>query len=196
MVCENCANWKCGKLTYYELLDKWNDAIGGVITPGHLRRYEKEAKKKGIEFEEVEIGFKYCSKGILTRFYLMRGDNDHKAMKRMNGCPRFSEHKEGLEVTPSIISICTVDSHGHSQVKGVNFTPGLYEGQYMRVPLYGSTRPTIERIDSECSVCGKETNRALVLKIEKSFCCNRHYLEWWAKRYREEYKRLKGELHV
>jgi hypothetical protein len=196
MVCENCANWKCGELTYYELIDRWRDSIGGELTPGYLNRYEKKAKRQGVELEDVTIGYKYCSKGILTRIYLRRSEKDNKAMKRMANCPLFSEDNEGLEVTQSILRICTVDSHGPSEVKGVNFTPGLYEDKYMRVPLYGSTRPTIERGDHECSVCGKEADRAIVVRLDKSFCCNRHYLEWWAKRYREEYKRLRETQHV
>jgi hypothetical protein len=189
MVCENCANWKCGELTYYELIERWRDSIGGEITPGHLKRYEKEAKRQGVEREDVRIGYKYCSKGMFTRFYLRRSEKDNKAMKRMTDCSLFSEDNGGLEVTSEITRICTVDSHGLSRVKGVNFTPGLYEDKYMRVPLYGSTRPTVER-EGECSTCGKVASRTIVLRLEKSFCCNRHYLEWWAKRYREEYEML------
>ena len=195
MVCEKCANWKCGELTYVELIDKWTESIGGEITPGHLKRYKKEADRKRIEIDEVTIRYKYCSKGILSRFYLMRGEKDNKAMKRMAGCSQFSEDNGGPEVTQSILRICTVDSHGPSQVKGVKFIPGLYENQYMRMPLYGATKPTIER-EGECSACGKVASRTIVLRLEKTFCCNKHYLEWWAKRYREEYKRLMEDQHV
>ncbi|MGD9576769.1 MAG: hypothetical protein AB7Y74_00805 [Syntrophorhabdus sp.] len=195
MVCQNCANWKCGELRYSELIDKWKDSIGGEITPGHLKRYEKEAKKQGVDLEDVTIGYKYCSKGILARFYLRKSEKDNKTMKRMANCSLFSEGNEGLQITPAIMRICTVDSHGPSKVKGINFTPGLYEGQYMRVPLYGAASPTVER-DGACSACGKVASRTIVLRLEKTFCCNKHYLKWWAKRYREEYKRLKESLHV
>ena len=196
MGCENCANWKCEELTYHELIERWRNSIGGELTPGHLRKYGKEAKKQGVELENVKIGFKYCSKGIFTRFYLRKSEKDNKAMKQMTDCSLFSEDNGGLEVTSEITRICTVDSHGLSRVKGVNFVPGLYEDKYMRVPLYGSTRPTIEQGGSECSVCGKASQRAIRIRIERSFCCNKHYLEWWARRYREEYKRLKEALHV
>jgi hypothetical protein len=193
LVCENCSYWKCEELRYEELLAKWEGSIGGTITPGHLRRYEKEAGRQGVDLEDLRIGYKYCAKGILSRFYLMRNEKDHKAMKRMSGCSLFSQDNGGMEVTPEIMRICTVDSHGPSEAKGVKFTPGLYEDHaYRRVPLYGSVRPSIERGSAGCSVCGKETSRAIVLRIEKSFCCNKHYLEWWSKRYREEYKRLSG----
>jgi hypothetical protein len=41
-----------------------------------------------------------------------------------------------------------------------------------------------------CSTCGQEVKKAISIRIEKSFCCNRHYLEWWAKRYLEECQEL------
>ncbi len=195
MVCDNCSYWKCEELRYEELLIKWEESVGGRATPGHLRRYKKEAGRQGVDLDDVRIGYKYCSKGILSRFYLKRNEKDNRAMKLMAGCSLFSQDNGGLEVTSEIMWICTVDSHGPSQFKGVNFTPGLYEDHaYMRIPLYGSARPTVERGNTECSVCGKEASRAIVLKLEKSFCCNRHYLEWWARRYREEYRRLE-EIH-
>ncbi len=70
-------------LTYEELVDRWENSIGGRITPGHLKRYEKKAEGLGVELESVRIGYKYCSKGVITRFYLMRNEKDHKAMKQM-----------------------------------------------------------------------------------------------------------------
>lgn len=63
MGCDQCANWKCGELTYEELLDRWSDSIGGELTPGHLERYEKEAKRKGIELQDVEIGLSTVPRG-------------------------------------------------------------------------------------------------------------------------------------
>ena len=172
---------------------KWEDAIGGSITPGFLKRYRKEADILEISFKDVRIGFKYCSEGILTRFYLRKGESDCKAARTLDDCKKFSTVSKKLEFTriSPIWKICTEETHGPSVVSGITFVPGLYEDHtYMRVPLYGSVRPKIVRSDAECSVCGKKAKRSLSIRIEKSFCCNKHYLEWWAKRYREEYHNL------
>ena len=96
MVCENCTNWKCEELTYHELIERWRDSIGGGLTPGHLKRYEKEARKQGVELEDVRIGYKFCAKGMFTRFYLRRSEKDNKAMKRMTDCSLFSPQIENI----------------------------------------------------------------------------------------------------
>ncbi len=192
MDCQDCSNWKCEVLTYNELVNRWENSIGGTITPGNLRRYIKVAEKQGVELENVKIGYKYCSKGVITRFYLMRNEKDHKEMQQIAECSLFSGANNGMEATSQLLRICAVEAHGISVASGITFAPGLYENNmYTRVPLYGSVRPTVERGGAEeCSVCGNRAKRSLSVRLEKSFCCNKHYLEWWAKRYREEYGRL------
>jgi len=193
MICENCSNWKCEKLTFKELKLHWHESIGGLITPGHLKRYRKEAEIQNIPLENVRIGYKYCSAGILNRFYLMKRDSDCTPSKKMDSCPSFSSENGGLLVNMQspLWQICTCETHGISEVKGISFAPGLYEDHtYTRIPFYDDVRPRIESRNIGCSVCGNKGKRSIVIRFEKSFCCNKHYLEWWAKRHREEFRRL------
>lgn len=48
LVCGKCSHWKCEKLSYEELLQKWHKTIGGTVTPGHLKRYKRVALEKGV----------------------------------------------------------------------------------------------------------------------------------------------------
>lgn len=192
MVCRKCSHWKCEKLSYDELLQEWHKTIGGTVTPGHLERYKRVALEQGVPLDELRIGYKYCSAGQLSRFYLMKCSSDQRPAKALSAYPRFTQNEE-VDAS-KFRRICAVESHSLSEVKGIVFTPGLYENNsYTRVPLFGSTRPQIERTDANCSSCGNRTDRVLVVRIEKTFCCNEHYLEWWAKMYREEYLRLSQE---
>ncbi len=194
MDCQKCSNWKCGPITYQEYAQRWNDTIGGIITPGILKRFTKKSITQEEPLDTVTIGYKYCAKGVLSRFYLMRTETDTKASIKLPNCPKYSEdHNSGVEVdsVSPIWKVCISETHGISEVKGVRFAPALYEqDNYMRVPLYGSVRPVVHRNDNQCSSCGKVAKRAITVRIEKTFCSNKHYLEWWGKRYREEYKRL------
>ncbi len=98
-----------------------------------------------------------------------------------------------MEYKSKLLQICATQTHGTSEVMGIRFTQGLYENHtYTRVPLHGSVRPTVVTGDSRCSTCGKESRRSIRVLIEKTFCSNEHYLEWWAKRYRDECIRLNG----
>ena len=193
MVCESCSNWKCEDLTYEQVVEAWGVVAGDKITPGVLKRYEKKAEAEEVSLETVKIGYKYCSKGVLTRLYLRKSDTDCKPVKDVKDCRHFSSHQSSIEVnqTDTIWSICVSDYQGLTKVKGISFVSGLYEeGCYMRIPLYGSTKPQVVKQLSTCSTCGKETNKAIHLKVDKTFCCNKHYVEWWAQRYREEFRKL------
>ena len=48
MDCQDCGNWKCEDLTYNELLVRWEESIGGEITPGFMQRYERAAERQGV----------------------------------------------------------------------------------------------------------------------------------------------------
>ncbi len=188
--CQKCSNWRCEELTYEELLREWERAIGGTITPGHLSRYKKQATLRGVSVEEIQIGYKYCAASMLKRFYLRKGGSDQRATVPIKDCPQYTIGAV-VETTSRLWQICTVETHGLSEAKGITFTAGLYENNtYMRIPLYGSVRPQIERVDTECSLCGQRVKRSITVKLEKTFCCNKHYLEWWMKRYKEECGRL------
>ncbi|BHH84331.1 hypothetical protein [Desulforhopalus sp. 52FAK] len=191
MVCLKCNNWKCEELTYDEVVQCWEDSIGGIVTPGILQRYRKEATRLGKELSEVRIGYKYCAEGILTRFYVMKGASDCKPVRKGEGCLKFSGGNYQLKYKSKLLQICATETHGPSEVNGIRFTTGLYENQtYTRVPMYGSVMPTVETGISRCSICDKESRRSIKVRIEKTFCSNEHYLEWWAKKYRDECRRL------
>ena len=63
---------------------------------------------------------------------------------------------------------------------------GLYEG-YVRIPWLGDIAPSVvgdndDDADLSCCVCGFRSKSGITLKAKsesKSFCTNRHYLEWW-----------------
>ena len=189
LVCQKCSNWKCEELKYEEAVERWADSIGGIVTPGILKRYKKEAARQDEDISQIRIGFKYCAKGILTRFYIRRGENECRPVRTGEGCPKFTKGNPKMEQT--VWQICATESHGPSEVNGIRFCPGLYENHtYMRIPSYGSVRPTVETGGSECSSCGKVARRSIRVRVEKTFCCNKHYLEWWAEHYREEFRRL------
>lgn len=196
MDCQHCTNWKCEELTYQELSTKWLETIGGAISPGILKRYKKLASVIDESLDSVRIGYKYCSEGQLTRFYVKRSQHDFKAGKLVNNCPKYSsEHNNGLYLNESspIWRHCISESHGLTEFGGITFAPGLYEGRYMRVPLYGPYRPIVANGYHECSVCGKLIHRAITVRLEVTFCSNKHYLEWWGQRYREEYQQLNNQ---
>ncbi len=191
MVCDKCSSWKCEELKYEELEERWKNSIGGMVTPGILQRYRKEAARQSVDLSDIQIGFKYCAEGILTRFYIRRGKEDCKPVRRGEGCPKYSQGNLKMKHTSTLFQICATESHGPSEVHGIHFSPGLYENDtYTRVPMYGAVKPTVITGDAECSSRGNVSRRSIRIKVEKSFCCNKHYLEWWAKRYQEEYRRL------
>jgi hypothetical protein len=193
MICQNCSNWKCQKLTYDEVLGVWHKCIGGMITPGYEKRYAKMAQSEGIPFKEVAIGFKYCSAGIFSRLYLMRNESDCKPNRDIKECQSFRSENEGLQIEKfsPLWQLCISDIGGVTEVKGVTFAPGLYENRtYMRIPYYEEVRPKIEKREAECSSCGKKSRKSIFVRLEKSFCCNKHYLEWWAKGHRRAFKLL------
>jgi hypothetical protein len=182
-------NWKCNTFSYDELLATWNEVIGTPITPGHLRRYHKAAASSGLSLEEVRIGYKYCAAGKLSRFYLMKGAHDTRPPRAVLSCSQFTADPAGSFA--AIWRICSEETHGPSEYRGIRFVPGLFEHKtYTRIPLYGSVRPRVERSAERCNTCGGQAKRVLVVELRKVFCCNEHYLAWWAKRYREEYQRL------
>jgi hypothetical protein len=63
---------------------------------------------------------------------------------------------------------------------------GLYEG-YVRIPWLGDAAPMVigdnnDDADLCCSLCGFQSKSGITLVVngeDKSFCTNRHYLEWW-----------------
>ena len=75
MCCENCFNLKIKSFSYPELVKKWEDLYTpNSITEGYERKYRKEAEKQQTPFDKTKMRFVFCSAGILSRFYLVRGE--------------------------------------------------------------------------------------------------------------------------
>ncbi len=179
MQCQKCSNWKCESMSYAELEENWELAIGGIVTPGHRRRFKKETVNRGLAFEDVRLSYKYCSKGILTRFYIMKSDKDTKGTVPIKNCREYrigSEADVSVEVPSPLWTACTIESHGPSRVKGISFTPGLYErGIYFRVPMCGEIKPKVSKQK---------------MTVTLSFDSNEEYLRWWGRLYPEEFRKL------
>lgn len=74
MSCKNCLNLKISKLTYHELVKKWAELYSPTeITPGYRNRATREALRRNISIEEASFRYVYCSAGVLSRFYVVRG---------------------------------------------------------------------------------------------------------------------------
>ena len=74
MSCKNCTNLKIGRFNYPELVKKWDELYyPNEITPGHKNKMKKEALRLGVPLEKVAFRYIYCSSGVLTRFYIVRG---------------------------------------------------------------------------------------------------------------------------
>jgi len=168
-------------MTYTELEENWKISIGGRVTPGHRKRYKKKSRGKGIPLDEVQLNYKFCQRGILTRFYLMRSPEDMKSLVSGKNCSEFQQGSDCdviVQIPSPLWSTCTKEFHGPSKVKGIPFTTGIYEkGIYFRVPLCGKTRPRVSKGQME---------------ITLSFDSNEEYLRWWGKLYPDQLKKLNG----
>jgi|MTBAKSStandDraft_1061840.scaffolds.fasta_scaffold50583_3 hypothetical protein len=191
--CETCSAWTVGELTYEELCRKWHLLVGGAITAGYARRYRREGERLGRPWEEVVLPFKYCAKGMLTRFYIVKGPDDTKPRKMVRNCPEYSINGVNIVEFPvpsPLWTICQQEPHKITKVKGQLFLPGLCENYtYFRIPAHGRVEPEI--IDNgTCDICGRDFARGLVVREITYFCCNKHYLQWWRKEHPEEYRRF------
>jgi hypothetical protein len=87
MTCENCRNLKVKIFTYEELKKKWNEIyLPESITEGYEKRILRESLKQKTPFERTRLKFIYCSKGMLNRFYIIRGRSTIKTRPGMQGC--------------------------------------------------------------------------------------------------------------
>jgi hypothetical protein len=120
MICDRCSHWKCEEVGYEELVHLWESTIGGTITPGHLRRYQRQAGLMKVPLDSVRVGYKFCSAGILERFYLKRHKGDRKHVKDLKRCSKFSPYASpDFSMTRDIHIICSKETHGQSEEKGV-----------------------------------------------------------------------------
>ena len=103
MLCTSCVHWTVELFSYSALEERWTKLIGNVITPGYKDKFIKESEKQSLDFDNTYLSFKYCSKGCLDRFYIMRNPRDDKpkedglhmlvifnfcSCKRRHPCPR------------------------------------------------------------------------------------------------------------
>ncbi len=191
--CSLCSCWVVSDLLFQELQDLWTKLIGGPATPGYRNRYLKRSNALGIPIEEVKLTLKYCARGRIDRFYIVKNPNDTKPVKRVANCPSFTNEAagiEGIEIPGPFWSLCQKESHGESTVKGQLFHPGLVENHnYARIPAHGKCKPL--RIDEGvCAICGSEFSRGIMIREITTFCCNKHYLEWWKTQHPDIYTNL------
>ncbi len=193
MSCADCSCWKISDFSYKELHEKWTTLIGGSITPGYRKRFAKEGKHLGIPTEEVVLPFKYCLKGKLSRFYVVKHPSDTKPCRKVTECPGFTTAVLGITELPipsPFWSRCTREAHGATKVRRQLFYPGLTElGCYVRIPAQGSIRPVFIH-DRTCDICGNAFSRGIEIREITRFCCNKHYLQWWKDRNPEIYDKL------
>lgn len=191
--CSACVCWKISDFLYQELHDLWEQLVGGPITPGYQKRYLKRSKELGIPAEEVKLAFKYCAKGKFSRFYIVKKPTDTKPVKEMVNCPTFTNEQTGAEeiMIPSPFwNLCQKETHGQSLAGGQRFYPGLVEDyNYSRVPAHGKIKPVMVN-EGVCSICGNAFSSGLMVKEITTFCCNKHYLEWWMDKHPEMYANL------
>ncbi len=193
--CAGCAYWRSFSLTYDELALKWDTFIGGGITPGHKKRYQRAQAKQRVSFSEVILHYKTCAQGQLNRFYVMKDPKDLKPMIPMKNCSAFAkigkvESSKPFTIPSPFWITCSMESHGVTRVKGCDFTPGLYENSiYFRVPVHNDVKPQVVK-DGTCSVCGEAVERGLEVREVQTFCCNEHYLRWWQERHPELFRSL------
>ncbi len=87
MSCENCLNLKVKMFTFGDLKNKWNEIYSpDSMTEGYEKRLRRESMKQNTPFERTRLKFIYCSKGMLNRFYIIRGHSTIKTKPGMQGC--------------------------------------------------------------------------------------------------------------
>ncbi len=87
MSCENCLNLKVKMFTFGDLRKKWNEIYSpDSMTEGYEKRLRRESLKQNKPFERTRLKFIYCSKGMLNRFYIIRGHSIIKTKPGMQGC--------------------------------------------------------------------------------------------------------------
>jgi hypothetical protein len=87
LTCQSCRNLKLGRFTYSELVKKWEEIyFPNKITPGYQKRMAKEAVRAKTPFPQIRFRYIYCSEGILSRFYLVRGEGIIKPKAKVTDC--------------------------------------------------------------------------------------------------------------
>lgn len=193
MLCSKCVHWTVELFTYESLQNKWDSIISKNITVGYKEKFKKESERLQTDFQSTELYYKYCARGLLDRFYIMRNPRDPAPRKEVNSCPGFSTDMGShtiVQVPGPFWRICCTESHGVSKIKDQLFFPGLYEnGSYFRIPAHGNIRPELINHGC-CKVCGEVFNRGLRITEKTDLCCNPHYLQWWAGRHPDVFSEL------
>lgn len=193
MLCAQCIHWTVELFKYEDLKERWDSLLGTEITAGYKDRFLRESKQLSQDFSETELLFKYCGKGCVDRFYIMRNPNDTKPKKNIASCPLFnvtSTSSDEFPIPGPLWNFCSTESHGPTVLKGQKFLPGLYEKSiYFRIPTHNNIQPEIG-VSGQCSVCSNDFERGIVVREITYFCCNKHYLQWWKKRHPKAFEKL------
>ncbi len=126
MQCDECSCWVVSEFSYKELHEKWDELVGATITPGYKKCYEKEARNLDVSVGEVTLSFKYCLKGKLSRFYIVKHSRDTRACKKVTDCPGFTTATIGVSEFPARCAIKpSLVNDGRCDICGNDFTSGI-----------------------------------------------------------------------
>ncbi|MBU0968813.1 MAG: hypothetical protein KKA54_20835 [Proteobacteria bacterium] len=191
MQCKSCVHWVVEGLTYSQLRDRWDEVVSAEITAGHKRRFEKESKRTGVPFDQVVLSYKYCAAGRMNKFYIAKSIDDTKPVRLETNCPFFSTSTDSIREFPvpsPLWTYCATEVYRPPVLRGLEFVQGLYERGCFKVPAHGKIQPQIIAA-TLCSVCGKSSDKGIEVREVKQFCCNRHYLQWWAEQHPELFQK-------
>ena len=91
MSCKNCKHLKIKNFTYRELTEKWDEIYGPEeITPGYYIKFLNAARKEHRSLERTRLKFLYCTKGVLTRFYIIRAHRNYQPKKAVGYCHAYA----------------------------------------------------------------------------------------------------------
>lgn len=91
MSCEKCKFLKIKNFTNSELNEKWTELFGPEeITPGYYLKFLNASRQYKYPFHKTRLKFMYCSKGVLTRFYIIRNNRNYKPKKDVTFCSSYS----------------------------------------------------------------------------------------------------------
>jgi len=91
MSCKNCKFLKIKNLTYSELEARWDELCGPKeITPGYRLKFLNASRQYKYPINKTRLKFMYCSKGVLTRFYIIRNGRSYGPKKSISFCRSYA----------------------------------------------------------------------------------------------------------
>lgn len=94
MSCANCLNLKTKSMNYGELCQLWNELYApSEISPGYRNRFVR--RSRSIEHaESVKLNFTYCKRGLLSRIYLAKRNQENTPWSSVSNCQEYSSSRD------------------------------------------------------------------------------------------------------